>query len=776
MALDFVKMLSGSSPSTPNNGGIDFVKMLGDVSPQETQQKPYQAPQEIITEPLQQTGGTGLFGKATDYLYSKVQKPVDVIKRSLESIQEPLVEPSGMDNDLLNRLSQKPTGETISEANFTFAQKTDAFIDNLVKSKPLDLPNKQAQMEIFGHTNPTKGEILVSLALTPVAIGAIQAPLATAGALAVFKTLSEVESAIINKIQGTKYKFGEEKNLTSFLPEDTSEGARTLVTIIDILAKGGLMKKAYDKAPAITDKFTKDIITEYKLPEQVYIPAKKVKSLFQTGKDISKSETEMLTALGMDKKQWISAIKDGVDIAVPAKKIVTIADKPYWAKIKKVLKIEPTRPVITTQNIGEATQAPKGLLETPKIDFVKELEAQTGKPFKPTKAPVSKAKVETVKEPTPAIKTPTIAKEQGIEPLSMEVEAMNKIKQKEIDLINKSTVEGSSQKSARLKAVGMEYSAKQRKLTGDITPKELGTALKYLNSNFVGKEVEVLSLGKKGKVVGTSFGKIRVKIGDEIKSIEMSDIRKVNVTNQQAKDYLKEQTIKELDNGVFGKEYKQAIKEYKPPIKTPQKPVEQQISPLVAEAKKTVEPKKVEPPKVSEKRFSLHYEKLKEQFGFSGEGIEIGVKTNKEGLKKAYAYLQRNPEKGMRVSYGLEAPPKEIMLSHIQQSAIVSLREAGKDLQAEEIAKKLSVGFTEAARTLQSATNDLSPSMKIIKNITTQRLEKIGSGLGEIDPTKMVARAEKHIKAKAKTQTKKVVEKEIGTLEQVDKLIDSLLC
>jgi hypothetical protein len=78
----------------------------------------------------------------------------------------------------------------------------------------------------------------------------------------------------------------------------------------------------------------------------------------------------------------------------------------------------------------------------------------------------------------------------------------------------------------RSKGLGMEAAAQKRKITGNLTAKEQAAKTKKEQSNYVGKPVSVD--GGSGTVVGTSFGKIRVKFEDgSVKSIDPLKIESI---------------------------------------------------------------------------------------------------------------------------------------------------------------------------------------------------------------------------------------------------------
>jgi len=96
------------------------------------------------------------------------------------------------------------------------------------------------------------------------------------------------------------------------------------------------------KANALLEKATKSVVESTNSPKTMFIDAEKVKSIFQTGEKISAEEQDLIRSLGLNAEQYKDAIKNGVSIEIPTQKIVTITDKPYWAKVKSIFGVEPT--------------------------------------------------------------------------------------------------------------------------------------------------------------------------------------------------------------------------------------------------------------------------------------------------------------------------------------------------------------------------------------------------------------------------------------------------
>ncbi len=181
-----------------------------------------------------------------------------------------------------------------------------------------------------------------------------------------------------------------------------------------------------------------------------------------------------------------------------------------------------------------------------------------------------------------------------------------------------------------------------------------------------------------------------------------------------------------------------------------------------------------------EPSFSRHYERIKEQYGFK-DSVEFDRKTELVEKKKAFDFIQRSPEKALRIGYGYDEVPKGINQQVFRASLVASLNAQGKTALAQEVAKIQSLKMTEAAQTLAFGRVDIGTEAGIIKNITQARLEKIGKGLGVKEPEKRVEQARQVIERQAKDASKKVSEIQKGKntakqLKEIDDLISSIIC
>ena len=176
------------------------------------------------------------------------------------------------------------------------------------------------------------------------------------------------------------------------------------------------------------------------------------------------------------------------------------------------------------------------------------------------------------------------------------------------------------------------------------------------------------------------------------------------------------------------------------------------------------------------KGYSTHYNKIKDKFGFEGE-VEIDTITLKDQEKKAFDYAQKNPQRAMQIAYGIVKAPPSVFPDAIRSVVMQALIEDGKIAQAEDVARRMSKSFTEAAQTLNIAKLNVSSSTKIRHNITKSRIETIGAKLGDVKNPKQAV--EQKVKKESKQRAIKV-NKEISsdktTIQQIDSLIKELIC
>ena len=225
---------------------------------------------------------------------------------------------------------------------------------------------------------------------------------------------------------------------------------------------------------------------------------------------------------------------------------------------------------------------------------------------------------------------------------------------------------------------------------------------------------------------------------------------------------------------------KRSVETIKPetPVKPPVKELDTAIQTEVTKA--TPKAKGIQKTDAEiETGFSKHFEKIKEKYGFTGDGVDFTKKNNIDLQKKAYTYTQRNPKKALRIAYNLEKAPDGQDVSAIRRSLMQSLKENGRIAQAEDIARLQSKGFTEAGQQLNVA--KLDAGERVYKDtITKGRLEKIGKNIDRNAPNptevarKKIARDSKI--AGNETRVGTVKELRTKTFKEVDSFINKIIC
>lgn len=207
-------------------------------------------------------------------------------------------------------------------------------------------------------------EYMQMIMLPLVAYGAVTNPLGTAAGLIAFGALDKAIPT--------------DKFTNSLRDKGINEDVITVVDMADFIGKSMVVGGVFKKAPKLAEGFFKRKITEYKMPETVNLKAEQIRDIFQTGKLSTPEQQSLFGSLNLNSYDTRAALEHGININIPAEKIITLTDKPYWAKIKGMFGIEPTNEKLSLKT-GEAIKGPAGFIEAPKTIPQKEAGAQGSK-------------------------------------------------------------------------------------------------------------------------------------------------------------------------------------------------------------------------------------------------------------------------------------------------------------------------------------------------------------------------------------------------------------
>ncbi|MDD5476878.1 MAG: hypothetical protein PHG87_01500 [Candidatus Omnitrophica bacterium] len=258
------------------------------------------------------------------------------------------------------------------ERDVAKAQNIYALSD--VTGLPLSEVNKNYEVlrrsvKVTGITPDLDRKEFMGMAMLPaVAAGAVTNPIGTAAGLIAFGALDKAIPT--------------DKLINNLKEQGISDEVTTTIELADFIGKAMIVGGVFNKAPKLAEGFLRHKITGYKMPNTINLSAEQVRDIYQTGRLTTPEQQSLFGSLGLNSYDTRGALEHGININMPAEKIVTLTDKPYWAKVKGIFGAEPA--VETRVDIaGKPIQAPAGLIE---------------------------GKVET---PIPAIKPPDLSTEQS---------------------------------------------------------------------------------------------------------------------------------------------------------------------------------------------------------------------------------------------------------------------------------------------------------------------------------------------------------------------------
>lgn len=203
--------------------------------------------------------------------------------------------------------------------------------------------------KVTGLTHDLNNKEFMNMIMLPlVATGAVTNPIGTAAGLIAFGAL--------NKAIPT------DKFIDNLKERGIDDNVTNTIELADFIGKSMIVGGVFHKAPKLAEGFFKQKIVDYKMPETIKLSAKQVRDVFQTGTLTTAEQQSLFSSLELSSFDRRAALEHGIDINIPAEKIITLIDKPYWAKIKGIFGIKP-QTEITKLPIEKPIKAVSGLLE-----------------------------------------------------------------------------------------------------------------------------------------------------------------------------------------------------------------------------------------------------------------------------------------------------------------------------------------------------------------------------------------------------------------------------
>lgn len=265
-----------------------------------------------------------------------------------------------------NQNQVMPKQEYTSPQQYAKALNTSQQANRGVMSVPSEI-NKSLGIAL---SKIAETESLGILKSNPVPTNAIEK---TANAIGTYAPLVAVPvKTLINfgavhlALQTAFHALTGKNQVSELLPQNSPQWQKTGVDLIQFLGEAILAHGLGKVEGPIFDKFTKNVIEEYHLPETIQVTPEGVRNVVK-GIDTG-SNKQALSKLDMTSSQWRTAATEGVNVTLPTQKVITITDKPFWAKIKSFVNLEPTNTVIKTSQAGTPIQQFGGYLKPGEFD------------------------------------------------------------------------------------------------------------------------------------------------------------------------------------------------------------------------------------------------------------------------------------------------------------------------------------------------------------------------------------------------------------------------
>jgi hypothetical protein len=181
--------------------------------------------------------------------------------------------------------------------------------------------------------------------------------------LAGFMAEEEANAFIRSRVQGTPFSQTKPYSLEELAGPDASELTKTTLGAIDILAKAKALHFGYNGLTRAWNDLTLQTLTQNGLPTKFYVDPEQVRSVFAG--TAGPQDMEVWRALKVSPAELRAAKGGAFQVELPAEDLVTVTDKPWYAKLKQLLNVSPYSETKAT-TVGERKFTPVGgLLEEP---------------------------------------------------------------------------------------------------------------------------------------------------------------------------------------------------------------------------------------------------------------------------------------------------------------------------------------------------------------------------------------------------------------------------
>ena len=214
-----------------------------------------------------------------------------------------------------------------------------------------------AGMSIFGP-----GGIAVKGGVAAVRANAFKETLKLILGVGAFEFEEQTNRLVRSKMQGTP--FAETKPFSLRELADPGSAMATLLSTLDYAVKGKAIHLGKVGMERGWEALTKQKLEETGQPSRIYVDPNRVEAMLR-GYD-SEDVKAIWASMGATPEDIESARQHGHQLELPAWKLISVVDKPFWAKIKRFFNVTPYQGDFTAETVGRHRMIPiGGLLPEP---------------------------------------------------------------------------------------------------------------------------------------------------------------------------------------------------------------------------------------------------------------------------------------------------------------------------------------------------------------------------------------------------------------------------
>ncbi len=182
----------------------------------------------------------------------------------------------------------------------------------------------------------------------------------------------EANRFVRSRIEGTPFSRTRPYSLLDLAPYDASELTKTTLAVMDLIGKGALLDAGFKGLKWGWRGLTIQTIIDHGLPRKFYVDPDTALNVMRGHSGTPEME---FRALGITADELRQARGQGFQLEIPADKLITVQDRPWYGALKRYLSISPYSETRVEPGGPRKVTPVGGLFEAPKASAEKATEA-----------------------------------------------------------------------------------------------------------------------------------------------------------------------------------------------------------------------------------------------------------------------------------------------------------------------------------------------------------------------------------------------------------------